>query len=73
MIVAIVVAPIAAVTLVGSSNWSIGTTVLLSAQPVLAPLVVNGAVVDPQSHSKVAWPWTDKDGKNVKQPVGFEW
>lgn len=41
--------------------------VLLSAQLVLLPRTVNGAVVVMQSHSRVGLPWTDMDGRNGKQ------
>ena len=45
----------------------IAKRVLLSAQLVLPPLIVNGAVVVMQSHSKVGLPCTDIDGRNGKQ------
>lgn len=52
---------------VSVGNWFMAKMELLSAQPVLAPWVVNAAVVVPQSHRSVTLPWTDEDGKNVKQ------
>ena len=52
---------------VSIGNWFMAKMELLSAQPVLAPLVVNAAVVVPQSQRSVGLPWTDKDGRNVKQ------
>lgn len=52
---------------VSIGNWLMANMELLSAQPVLAPLVVNAAVVVPQSHRSVGLPWTDMDGRNVKQ------
>lgn len=37
------------------------------------PWVVNTAVVDPQSHNSLGMPWTDMDGRNVKQFSVFAW
>ena len=48
-------------------NEFIANKELLSAQPVLAPWIVNAAVVVPQSHRSVVLPLTDKDGMNLKQ------
>ena len=45
----------------------IAKRVLLSAQLVLPPRIVKGAVVVMQSHTNVGVPCTDMDGKNGKQ------
>ena len=52
---------------VSIGNEFISKMELLSAQPVLDPRAVNGAVVVPQSHTLLWLPWTDTDGRNVKQ------
>ena len=52
---------------VSIGNEFIAKMELLSAQPVLDPRAVNGAVVVPQSHTSLWLPWTNMDGRNVKQ------
>lgn len=52
---------------VGVGSWLIVMIELLSAQPVVDPLVVNVKVVVPQSHTSLARPCTDIEGRNLKQ------